>query len=212
MICTQCGRENGHDAVFCQKCGQLLEAEDETRIAARDSPAYVPPGSASPLTRPVAVAPRSDAEIEPEGKVFSVSPTLKFVYAGYVLAIVGAFAFVALMSAFTPIPIWIDVLIGLLLLLIPAFYHVRQKLVNYTLTDSMVEIDSGLISRTTRHVPLRRIQDVTVNSTIAQRLLGFGDVIIDNASEEGGKVVLRNIDSPKKCADAILEQIRRVER
>ena len=203
MICTQCGRENGHDAVYCQKCGRLLEAEDETRVAVRDSLPF--------RSRNAATVPNQGSEAE--AKVFSVSPTLKFVYAGYILAIVGAFAFVALMSAFFPsISIWIDVLIGLLLLLIPAFYHVRQKLVNYTLTDSMIEIDSGLISRTTRHVPLRRIQDVTTSATIGQRLLGFGDVIVDNASEEGGKVVLRNIDSPKKCADAILEQIRRVER
>jgi len=100
----------------------------------------------------------------------------------------------------------------LLLLLIPAYFHLRQKLVKYTLTGTKIEIDSGLISRTTRNIPLTRIQDVTVSSTVGQRLLGFGSVVIDNASEDGGKIVLRNIDSPRKFADRLLHQIRLLER
>jgi nitrogen fixation protein len=47
-------------------------------------------------------------------------------------------------------------------------------------------------------VPLCRIQDVTISSTIPQRLLGFGDIVIDNASEQGGKIVLKNINSPRR--------------
>ncbi|MCV4614370.1 PH domain-containing protein, partial [Escherichia coli] len=74
------------------------------------------------------------------------------------------------------------------------------------MTDSTIEIDRGLISRTTQNIPLRRIQDVTVSAGILQRILGYGDISIDNASEDGGKVVLKSIDSPKKYADLILRQ------
>jgi putative membrane protein len=120
---------------------------------------------------------------------------------------------VALFSVlFTFIPIWIDIILGLLLFLIPAFYHIKQKLVRYTLNDTKLEIDRGLISRSTRNVLLRRIQDVTVSANVMQRLLGFGDVVIDNASEEGGKVVLKNINRPKHYADEVLRQMRRLER
>ena len=100
----------------------------------------------------------------------------------------------------------------LLLLLIPGYYHLRQKLVRYDLTDTTVEIDSGLISRNTRNVPLRRIQDVTVSATAWQRLLGFGDVIIDNASDDGGRVVLKNINSPRRYADMLLKQMRLLDK
>jgi uncharacterized membrane protein YdbT with pleckstrin-like domain len=103
------------------------------------------------------------------------------------------------------------VVIGLALLLIPAFYHIRQRLVRYTLTPSMIEIDRGVIARTTQNVPLRRIQDVTVSASVVQRMLGFGDVIVDNASEDGGKVVLKNIDAPREFADELLKQLRRLE-
>jgi len=192
MFCTKCGANNLDDAIYCQKCGELVAPEEETRIAARH---------------------RSDAEISDDRPVVTVTPTLKFVKTGYVAAVIGAIILVALLTLFvTAVPAWGAVLLGLLLLLIPACFHLRQKLVKYTLTGTKIEIDSGLISRTTRNIPLTRIQDVTVSSTVAQRLLGFGSVVIDNASEDGGKIVLQNIDSPRKFADRLLHQIRLLEK
>ena len=196
MFCTNCGANNSDTAVFCQKCGRMLEAEEETRIA-----------------RPAKIEHRTDDEQE----IFSLSPTLMFVKIGYVAAAFGALLLVAVLFSFESlvsikIPWWISVLLGLSMLLIPAFYHFRQKLVRYTMTDAKIEIDQGLISRTTRNVPLKTIQDVTVSATMTQRMLGFGDLIIDNASDEAGKIVLKNIDSPKKYADILLKQMRRLNR
>ena len=34
---------------------------------------------------------------------------------------------------------------------------------------------------------------------------------IDNASDEGGKVILKDINSPKEYADTLLRQMRRLE-
>ncbi|MBC7899834.1 MAG: PH domain-containing protein [Saprospiraceae bacterium] len=203
MYCIKCGKENADDAAFCQKCGNAFAAEEETRVARRDS---LPARSRSADTSP-------DQRGEPETKIFSIRPTLKFVYAAYAAAVIGAFLVVALMTVLLPtLSPLIAVVVGLLLLLIPAFYHFKQKLIRYTLTDTTIEIDTGLISRTTQNVPLRRVQDVTVSSTILQRLLGFGNVVIDNAGDDGGKVVLNNIDSPKKYADILLKQMRELER
>jgi len=95
------------------------------------------------------------------------------------------------------------------LLLIPGYYHLRRNMVRYTLTDSKIEIDTGLVARTTRNIPLSKIQDVTVSASIPQRLLGFGDLIIDNASELGGSTVLRNITKPRQHADLLLRELRR---
>jgi hypothetical protein len=39
-------------------------------------------------------------------------------------------------------------------------------MIRYTLTDSKIEIDYGLIARTTRNIPLAKIQDVTVSASI----------------------------------------------
>lgn len=201
MYCEKCGAENSETAVYCRKCGVAIErSEIATRVAAR------PPV--------VADKPLEETANGAEREIFSIAPTMKFVKAGYAVAAVTAVFFVGLISALLSsyIPVWIAVVFGLLLFLVPAFYHLKQKLVRYTLSESKMEIDSGLISRTTRNVPIRRIQDVTVSATPWQRVLGIGDLVIDNASELGGKTFLKNIDTPKRYADELLEQMRRLEK
>jgi len=99
--------------------------------------------------------------------------------------------------------------VALGLLLVPAYYHLKRNMVRYTLTDSKIEIDYGLIARTTRNIPLAKIQDVTVSASILQRMLGFGDVVVDNASEVGGTTVLHNINNPRHYADLLLREMAR---
>ena len=197
MFCSKCGKANDDDAVYCQKCGRAFETEDETRVAMRrtapQSPMY---GGSS--------------------QVFSITPTMKFVYVGYVATLLIAFVVAvligSLMGLTPPGTVVIGILVVIVALLVPGYFHLKKKLVRYTLTDTTIEIDRGLISRTTQNIPLRRIQDVTVSATATQRMLGLGDVIIDNASEDGGKVVLDDIDSPKMYAELMLRQMRQIER
>ncbi|HVE59172.1 MAG TPA: PH domain-containing protein [Pyrinomonadaceae bacterium] len=189
MFCIKCGAKNSDEAIYCQKCGNALEAEEETRIARKFN---------------VEVENETGDE---ERKVFSISPTLMFVKIGYVLAAIGALLLVAVLAMFS-VSFLIALPFALCLFLIPAFYHFKQKMVRYTLTDAKVEIDEGFIFQNSRNVPLRSIQDVSVSSTITQRMLGFGNLVIDNASEDGGKIILKNINTPKKYADILLKQMR----
>jgi uncharacterized membrane protein YdbT with pleckstrin-like domain len=143
-----------------------------------------------------------------EHVVFTVRPTMIFIKAGYALAVLGGIAVVFLLASIG-VPAYISVAIALALLLIPAYYHVRRNMIRYTVTDSKLEIDTGLVARTTRNVPLSKVQDVTVAASIPQRLLGFGDIIVDNASEVGGTIVMHNISSPRHYADLLLRELRR---
>jgi len=201
MYCIKCGTNNSDTANFCRKCGAPIDAEEEeTRVAVRTETA---PSSVEP-ERPK----RNSVQVDLP--IFTIGPTLMFVKIGYVLAAVAALLLVAVLSIFD-VSRWASVLMGLLLFLIPAFYHLRAKLVTYSLTGSQIEVDSGLLARTTRNIPLRRIQDVTVATSAMQRLLGFGDLVIDNASEQGGKVVLKNINSPKTYAEMMLREMHRLD-
>jgi len=205
MYCEKCGGNNSDTAVYCRKCGvQITEPEEETRVATRTTSSDITTSENSPI----------EVGDDTERQIFSIGPTLKFVKAGYVGAAIIALVVVGLTSAFfsSSVSVGGAVLLGLLLFLIPAFYHVKQKLVRYSLTESKLEIDTGLIARNTRNVPIRRIQDVTVSAGPWQRLLGIGDLMIDNASEDGGKTILKNIDAPKRYADELLEQMRRLEK
>ena len=202
MFCTKCGAKNSDEAIYCQKCGALLEAEEETRVARPLKPQ---------------IFDKIQTENPDETHIFSIRPTLLFVKIGYAAAVVGAFLLIALLAGFgwltnSYISAGLAVLAGLALLLIPAYFHIRQKMIRYTLTDAKIEISEGFISHTTRNVPLRTIQDVTVSATVPQRLMNFGNLEIENAGETNNRIVLKNINAPKKYADILLKQMRLLDK
>jgi uncharacterized membrane protein YdbT with pleckstrin-like domain len=195
MHCSNCGSYIAPGVNFCSGCGSPADDPEATRIVRAQR------GIPVPLEN-------DDGDEDLEQVIFTVRPTLIFIKLGYALAVVGAIALVFLL-ALVPVPWYISLLLGLSLLLIPAYYHIKRNLVRYTLTDAKIEIDTGLIARTTRNIPLAKIQDVTVSASIPQRLLGFGDLLIDNASELGGTTVLHNITRPRHYADLLLRELRR---
>lgn len=203
MHCTNCGAYIAAGQRFCAGCGSPAADPDATRLQQR------PQFGGPQVSPPQAVArPGMGEANEIERTIFTTRPTLLFVKIGYAAAMLGAILLVILL-ALTPVPWWASVPLSLALLLIPAFYHIKRNTVRYTLTDSKIEIDQGFIARTTRNIPLRNIQDVTVSASVAQRLLGFGNLIIDNASDSGGTTVLRNINDPRHYADLLLRELRR---
>jgi len=151
-----------------------------------------------------------DRDDDVEQVIFTVRPTLLFIKIGYAVAVLGAVLLTILLAmiSFVNIPWYFSLPVALGLLLIPAYYHLKRNMIRYTLTDSKIEIDYGLIARTTRNIPLAKIQDVTVSASIPQRILGFGSVVVDNASEVGGSTVLHNINDPRHYADLLLRELR----
>jgi len=193
MRCPTCGSVLNPNSRFCDQCGAVAPDAEETRIA-----------------RQTSRTPAAYADDDIEHVVFTVRPTMLFIKIGYAAAVIGAILITILLNMikFIDIPWYIYLPLALSLLLIPAYYHLKRNMVRYTLTYSKLEIDYGLIARTTRNILLAKIQDVTVSASIPQRILGFGDVVIDNASEVGGTTVLHNINNPRQYADLILRELR----
>lgn len=205
MFCIKCGARFQPGAKFCNACGEptnqamtLSSFNDEETVVAK-----------SPVKQKI------ENNVD-ERVIFNVRPTLLFVQIGYVAAFFGAAILggflLYLGSAFElSLLIWLAIPLALLLFLIPAFYHFRRNAVRYTLTDAKLEIDRGFFSRQTQYVALGKIQDVTISATFWQRLFGYGSLVIDNASEPSGQIVLRNINNPRRHADLLLREMRRLE-
>jgi membrane protein YdbS with pleckstrin-like domain len=208
MHCTNCGTYIAPGARFCAGCGAPAVDPETTRYAGAQPPQpFAPPVQAA---APAAYAPlHQERPSDAERQIFKTRPTIFFIKIGYGLAALGALLIIILLASYTNVPWWISLPLALALLLIPAFYHLKRNMIQYTLTNHKLEIDEGFIARTTRNFPLRNIQDVTVTATIMQRLLGYGNVIIDNASDIGGETVLRNIHNPRQYADLLLRELRR---
>lgn len=192
MHCSNCGSYIPPGVRFCSGCGSPANDPEITRLARPQSGMSLEHAGADDMER----------------TIFSVRPTLIFIKLGYLLAVLGGIALVVLLASFQVSP-FISIPLGLALLLFPAYFHLKRNMIRYTLTDSKMEIDTGLIARTTRNIPLSKIQDVTVSASIPQRVLGFGDLIVDNASEVGGTIVLHNINKPRQYADMLLRELRR---
>ena len=190
MTCSKCGAYVTPSVRYCSNCGAAVDSE-ATRLARVQSRAL-------------------ETEIDPdlEHTIFTVRPTMILIKTGYALAVVAGVALVFLLATLG-LTASLSIPLALALLLIPAYYHIRRNMVRYTVTDSKLQIDTGLIARTTRNIPLSKVQDVTVSASIPQRLLGFGDIIVDNASDFGGQTVMHNISSPRHYADLLLRELRR---
>jgi membrane protein YdbS with pleckstrin-like domain len=190
MTCSKCGAYVTPSVRFCSNCGAAVDP-DATRLARAHA---------------TALEPGVDSDLE--HTVFTVRPTMIFIKAGYALSVIAGIALVFLLASIS-VPATISIPVALALLLIPGYYHLRRNMVRYTVTDAKLQIDTGLIARTTRNIPLSKVQDVTVSASIPQRLLGFGDIIVDNASDVGGSTVMRNINKPRHYADLLLRELRR---
>ncbi|HEY7783830.1 MAG TPA: PH domain-containing protein [Pyrinomonadaceae bacterium] len=191
MHCSNCGSYVAPSVRFCSNCGSQAPDPEVTRLA-----------------RTNAGLPTSAGRSDLEQVIFTVRPTMIFVKLGYALAVIGAIVLVFLL-ALVNAPAYISIPLGLALLLIPVYYHIRRNMIRYTLTDAKLEIDSGLIARTTHNIPLNKIQNVTVSASVPQRILRFGNVIVDNAAELDGATVLHNINNPRFYADQLLRELRR---
>ena len=195
MFCNRCGEALPVGSRFCNYCG--------TPAAAQTAPEReMGPAAAR-------------AEIEQEAPVFTLRPTMFYVIAWYIVAAVIWIAVAAGTGIATSqglieggMAAWIMVGAGLLIFAIPIYKHILRRREVYTLTNHKLEMRYGIISKTVRNIPLRNIQDVTVTSSVWQRFLKLGDIVIDSASDMG-RIHLNEIHNPERYANIILGQLRR---
>lgn len=105
----------------------------------------------------------------------------------------GAFLAARLGDIGDGIPRWIVIGVAAVLIvwgaIIPFF---RWYMWTYTLTNKRIVEQRGIITRTGRVIPLNRINDVSFEKNLDDRLLGSGTLVIHDASEQAG-LELRDI-------------------
>ncbi|MFN0083757.1 MAG: PH domain-containing protein [Blastocatellia bacterium] len=237
MFCNRCGNKLSSRSLFCNRCGTPVEEPEEESAESFDAYQDEARGGAAAMPPPPRqarrslVQPRRRAVIPPqdfeeeqapeyeeedyyyeedddeeEEVIFRIGPTFHFVGAAYAVAILLSILLTSA-AAKLGIPISVALAISALTFLLPFRLHIENKRVAYTLTTIKVEIEEGIFSQTTRNIPLRHIQDVSIHQPFSDRLLGIGDVKIDSEAA-AGTITMRNIDSPREYADLILDQLQ----
>ncbi|MFC5973211.1 PH domain-containing protein [Halomarina salina] len=73
-------------------------------------------------------------------------------------------------------------------------YHVLYlRRFSYDLTEDTFDIRSGVVSRRTREIPLRRVQNVDIAANPVQRALGIAEVRLETAGGSGTEASLRYV-------------------
>jgi len=138
----------------------------------------------------------------------TIRPSMKTVWAAYLLAVLVVLAGFWLYYTYgQDQPRWL-LAIPLIAFLPPLKMHISRRLITMRLEDNHLIIESGFVSRTRRIVDTAKIQDVTVKQRFGQRLLGTGDLTLEDAGQ-GGSMGMPNVDRPYQIADAIIKSSKR---
>jgi uncharacterized membrane protein YdbT with pleckstrin-like domain len=134
-------------------------------------------------------------------------PTLKFVHAGYGVALVVIVAgFVLQREYLATAPWWVPSLLCILLLWAAA-RHIKRLAMKLTVSNDKLRYETGILSKSTRTIQLPKVQDVRVDQSLMQRIASVGTLSIETAGE-ASRLVIHDIDRPQVLADEI---IRRAE-
>ena len=132
--------------------------------------------------------------------------SVKFLLAAYVLCgiLEAAIAVYWLSSPDHPdVPIWVPLALPLVLQLFTAVRHVGRMTSRLTVVGDHIKWESGLLSRSTRVMELAKVQDVRVDQSLGQRIVGIGDLSLETAGESS-RIVMRSVDRPHAAAEHIL--------
>jgi uncharacterized membrane protein YdbT with pleckstrin-like domain len=84
-----------------------------------------------------------------------------------------------------------------------AMKHVRLNYTKLTLAGETLRYEDGMMSKAMRTMVLSKLQDVRVDQSMGQRLVGVGDLSIETTGENS-RITIRNIDQPHLVAEQIL--------
>ena len=128
-----------------------------------------------------------------------IRPTMRFIWAGYVLALL------ALASA---VAWWISrqdtlSLAVVILDLWPLERHLNRQRTVWRLEADHLRYEHGLLTTTVKTIPLANIQDATVRRRLSQRLWGVGDLRVETAGQASA-IEIFNVENAQQAADQIL--------
>ena len=77
------------------------------------------------------------------------------------------------------------------------FPYVKWQSTHFVLTTDRLITRWGVISKNSKEIPLERINDVTFNQSVVDRILGAGDLLVESAGERG-QTRIQNVRKPEQ--------------
>ena len=100
----------------------------------------------------------------------------------------------------------ISVVAVALLCYFAVFPTLRWATTHFVLTTDRLITRFGIIAKNSREIPLERINDVTFNQTVFERMLGAGDLLIESAGERGQNRIT-NVRRPEEVQLSVYKEV-----
>jgi membrane protein YdbS with pleckstrin-like domain len=197
MKCQQCSREVLEDGAFCPHCGERLERAAEAVAKA------VPSTPAAERLQPGV---RRGGKQPPEVELWSDSYSPKELLLPFVvLDVLLIAAIVAVVALANRDEVWLYLILGAALLYgsLGLFLVYKRLSLRYRLTTYRFFHERGLLARQSDRIEVIDIDDVTVQQTFIERIVGIGTVVIQSSDRTNPTLRLPAIDNVKVVADLI---------
>jgi uncharacterized membrane protein YdbT with pleckstrin-like domain len=103
---------------------------------------------------------------------------------------------------------WVVLVALVILLVVLVVGWLRRLATTYTITTQRLVIRRGILSRAEQHSRVDRIQNVTTNQSVLQRLLRVGTVEFDTAAGEDDELKFAGVGSPHDVVEAVRQAQR----
>lgn len=138
--------------------------------------------------------------------MLTVRPSTRLIRLSYWLWILAA-AGILIWGQLADVRISWAALVPAALLAAGAVRHLATRFTLLTVDGEKLRFETGLLSKSTRTMEIYKVQDVRVDQSLGQRMIGTGDVSIETAGESS-RLTIHRIDNPQRVADAILSLCR----
>jgi uncharacterized membrane protein YdbT with pleckstrin-like domain len=96
-------------------------------------------------------------------------------------------------------------MVAFVVLIWPLPGALRRQFTKTTVSGDRLHYETGIFSKTTRTIQLSKLQDLRVEQTFAQRILGVGNLSIETAGAASWEAI-EDVDNPQAFADEILNR------
>jgi uncharacterized membrane protein YdbT with pleckstrin-like domain len=215
MFCHRCGAVLPDEAIFCMKCGAKLPALGaDPPPAAPASPAAAPAGPAAAPASPPSAPLSPEAHTAARAGATAVDPrTEREVWTGrYSARALGAHAMA--LGAWTALALAIAISVGgpfwlwAALILIPGLVLLGRLAyckwtIRYRLTTQRFFHTYGFFVQRTDELELMRIDDVTLEQNILERMFDVGTLAIDSTDKSEPRKLVKGVAHPLELKELV---------
>lgn len=141
--------------------------------------------------------------------LYEKSPSWRSQFGSHILMLVAAILIGAVvLLAFNPD--WIGIVVGIVVALVgSAYLWIERVRTKYIITSYRLHVREGFLSKKVQETRLRRIQNVTVDQSLIQRILRVGTVDYDTAGDDDGSSFrMLGVENP----DALIRLVDKAQR